>query len=110
MSSVSGATVSLPLSSAPAARGPRWRPSLQWLWAWPFPLAVLLLWHLSSVLGWAPEQVLPPPAQMFRTFADMVASGEIWNNLTISLVRVFTGFGIGLLGGLGVCAAERLAG
>lgn len=102
MSSSVGATASLssPSSAAPAlsARGPRWHPPLQWLWAWPFPLAVLLLWHLSSVLGWAPEQVLPPPAQVFRTFADMVVSGEIWSNLAISLVRVFTGFGIGLPG------------
>ncbi|MFA5680991.1 MAG: ABC transporter permease [Hydrogenophaga sp.] len=104
MSSSPGATASLPspASVAPAHSGgtARWRPPLRWLWAWPFPLALLLLWHLSSVLGWAPEQVLPPPAQVFRTFADMVASGEIWTNLEISLVRVFTGFGIGLLAGL----------
>jgi len=82
---------------------------LQWLWAWPFPLALLLLWHLSSVLGWAPEQVLPPPVQVFRTFADMVASGEIWSNLYISLVRVFTGFGIGLLAGLVLGTAMGLS-
>ena len=104
MSSSLGATASLPspasVTSAQGVTARPWRPPLQWLWAWPFPLAVLLLWHLSSVWGWAPEQVLPPPAQVFRTFADMVASGEIWANLQISLVRVFTGFGIGLLGGL----------
>lgn len=104
MSSSLGATASLPSPAAvTAAQGVTarpWRPPLQWLWAWPFPLAVLLLWHLSSALGWSPEQVLPPPAQVARTFADMVASGEIWSNLTISLVRLFTGFGIGLLGGL----------
>ena len=111
MSSFSGATVSLPLSSAPAprARGPRWRPPLQWLWAWPFPLAVLLLWHLSSVWGWAPEQVLPPPAVVFRTFADMAASGELWSNLQISLVRVFTGFGLGLVAGLSLGSAMGLS-
>ncbi|MEN9887287.1 MAG: putative aliphatic sulfonates transport permease protein SsuC, partial [Pseudomonadota bacterium] len=104
MSLSAGATASLPSpsSAAPAlrARGLRRHPLLKWLWAWPFPLTVLLFWHLSSVWGWAPEQVLPPPAQVFRTFADMVASGEIWSNLTISLIRVFTGFGIGLLAGL----------
>lgn len=104
MSSSLGVTVPLspaaPAATVPTAVTRHWRPSLQWLWAWPFPLAVLLLWHLSSVWGWAPEQVLPPPAQVFRTFAEMLASGEIWSNLQISLVRVFTGFGIGLLGGL----------
>lgn len=74
--------------------------SLQWLWAWPFPLAVLLVWHLASVAGWVPEQVLPPPLQVFRTFAELLVSGDIWTNLWISLVRVFTGFGLGLLAGL----------
>lgn len=105
MSSSIGAGAVLPPPAAPAAHPiksaeRRLHVPLQWLWAWPFPLAVLLLWHLSSVWGWAPEQVLPPPAQVFRTFADMVVSGEIWSNLQISLVRVFTGFGIGLLAGL----------
>ena len=90
-------------------RQPGWNPGWQWLWAWPFPLAVLLLWHLSSVWGWAPEQVLPPPAMVFQTFADQAASGELWTNLQISLVRVFTGFGIGLFAGLALGAAMGLS-
>ncbi len=104
MSAYLGATTSLqpPVPAAPAKHtwALRRHLPLQWLWAWPFPLTLLLLWHLSSALGWAPEQVLPPPALVLRTFADMVVSGEIWDNLQISLVRVFTGFGIGLVCGL----------
>jgi sulfonate transport system permease protein len=84
-------------------------PSWQWLWAWPFPLAVLLLWHLASVWGWVPEQVLPPPAVVFQTFADLAASGELWDHLRISLVRVFTGFGMGLVAGLALGAAMGLS-
>lgn len=107
------ATVALNLSAATAqavsSRRPGWRPGWQWLWAWPFPLAVLLLWHLSLVWGWAPEQVLPPPAVVFQTFADLAASGELWDNLQISLVRVFTGFGIGLFAGLALGAAMGLS-
>ncbi|MBS3911282.1 MAG: ABC transporter permease [Hydrogenophaga sp.] len=114
MSSSIGAGAVLPAPTRdtaranPAHRRAGWRP-LQGLWAWPFPLAVLLLWHLSSVWGWAPEQVLPPPAQVFRTFADLAASGELWDNLHISLVRVFTGFGIGLLVGLSLGVAMGLS-
>lgn len=107
-----GAVLPAPTSKTawpgPAHRRAAWRP-LQGLWAWPFPLAVLLLWHLASVWGWAPEQVLPPPAQVFRTFADLAASGELWENLQISLVRVFTGFGIGLLAGLSLGVAMGLS-
>lgn len=95
------ATVS---GSTPAAR---W--GWTWLWAWPFPLAVLALWQLSAVGGWVPEQVLPPPGAVFQVFADMLASGELWDNLRISLVRVFAGFGIGLALGLVLGGAMGLS-
>ena len=81
----------------------------RWLWAWPFPLAVLALWQLSAVNGWVPDQVLPPPGVVFSTFADMAASGELWSHLSISLVRVFSGFGIGLAAGLLLGAAMGLS-
>lgn len=97
------------LAAAPAPRAPAapatpqspprawaWR----WLWAWPFPLAVLALWQLSAVWGWVPEQVLPPPAAVFEVFAELLASGELWDHLAISMVRVAGGFGIGLVLGL----------
>lgn len=113
MSSSLAATAGLPaeplavsLSAEPTRR---WRPPLQWLWAWPFPLAVLALWQLSSALNWVPEQVLPSPALVFRTFWEMLVSGEIWSNLWISLVRVFTGFSIGLAAGLGLGVAMGLS-
>lgn len=71
-----------------------------WLLPWLFPLALLLLWQLSAVQAWVPEQVLPPPGVVYDTFAAMLASGELWEHLRVSLVRVFSGFGIGLAGGL----------
>lgn len=114
MSSSIGAAAVLSASTGkttranPTHRRVGWLP-LQAFWAWPFPLALLLLWHFASVWGWAPEQVLPPPAQVFRTFADLAASGELWENLQISLVRVFTGFGIGLLAGLSLGVAMGLS-
>ncbi len=93
-----------PTHRAAAAPGtPRSRPKAWawcWLWAWPFPLAVLALWQLSAVWGWVPEQVLPPPAAVFKVFVELLASGELWEHLTISMVRVAGGFGIGLALGL----------
>ncbi|CAN7447997.1 ABC transporter permease [Acidovorax sp. LjRoot129] len=84
--------------TAAATGGAHW--SWRWLWAWPFPLAVLALWQLSATQGWVPEQVLPPPAAVFKVFSEMLVSGELWDNLRISMVRVFAGFGIGLALGL----------
>lgn len=72
-----------------------------WLLPWLFPLALLLLlWQLSALQGWAPEQVLPPPGAVYDSFAALLASGELWDHLQVSLVRVFSGFGIGLSAGL----------
>lgn len=90
---------SAPLAPA-ATRGASWAWAWRWLWAWPFPLALLALWQLSAVWGWVPEQVLPPPAAVFKVFAELLASGELWDHLAISMVRVAGGFGIGLALGL----------
>jgi sulfonate transport system permease protein len=99
-----------PQPKSPAGTGRGWSDlDWNWLWAWPFPLALLALWQLSAVLGWVPEQVLPPPAQVFGTFADLARSGELWDHLGISLVRVFSGFGIGLAAGLALGAAMGLS-
>jgi sulfonate transport system permease protein len=71
-----------------------------WLLPWLFPLALLLLWQLSAQYAWVPEQVLPPPGVVYDSFAALLVSGELWDHLQVSLVRVFSGFGIGLAGGL----------
>ncbi|KRD13990.1 sulfonate ABC transporter [Acidovorax sp. Root267] len=93
------------LAKARRSANGRWR----WLWAWPFPLALLALWQLSAVWGWVPEQVLPPPAAVFKVFGELLASGELWDHLTISMVRVFAGFGIGLALGLVLGSAMGLS-
>lgn len=76
------------------------RMAQDWLLPWLFPLALLLLWQLSAQYAWVPEQVLPPPGVVYDSFAVLLVSGELWDHLQVSLVRVFSGFGIGLAGGL----------
>ena len=71
-----------------------------WLLSWPFPLTVLLLWQLGAQFEWIQPQILPAPAVVARTFADLFATGELQDHLRISLVRVLCGFGLGT--GLGL--------
>jgi sulfonate transport system permease protein len=73
--------------------------SPRWL-ALPFPLLLLLLWYVAARLGWVAPQVLPSPESVALTFVDLLQSGEMFDNLKISLLRVLAGFGIGLAGGL----------
>lgn len=83
--------------------------SVNWLWAWAVPLALLAIWQLASARGWVPDQVLPAPRTVLNTFSDLLGSGELWVHLNISLVRVFAGFSIGLFGGLMLGVAMGLS-
>jgi sulfonate transport system permease protein len=74
-----------------------------------FPLAALLAWTLSARNGWLPIQILPEPELVYQTLAEMVASGELAQNLGISLTRVLYGFAAGALAGLALGALMGLS-
>jgi len=86
-----------------------WRQASSWLLAWPVPLVLLLFWYLAARFEWIAPQVLPAPASVTQTLADLYASGELLDNLRISALRVAGGFAVGLLGGLALGAAMGLS-
>jgi sulfonate transport system permease protein len=75
-------------------------PQLQPLLVWISPLALLLIWHWATANQWVPEQILPAPIVVWETFLELYSSGELQDNLSISLFRLFVGFGIGAISGL----------
>ena len=77
--------------------------------AWLLPIAVLALWALAARFEWIAPQVLPSPEAVALTFRDSLASGELWANLQISLVRVAAGFAVGLVAGLALGIAMGLS-
>jgi sulfonate transport system permease protein len=64
------------------------------------PSALLLAWYVATAAHWVPEQILPAPATVLNAFAVLVRSGDLQNNLAVSLSRVAYGFGAGTLAGL----------
>ncbi|MGJ7499696.1 ABC transporter permease [Variovorax sp. ZT5P49] len=112
MSAVLPPELSLPVVERAPSLG-AWRRWLsgtaRLLLAWPVPLAVLLLWHIAARNEWIAPQVLPSPEAVAATFADALRSGELLDNLRISLWRVFAGFGVGLVGGLLIGTAMGLS-
>lgn len=79
----------------------RWRTTLgNSALPWLLPLTLLGLWYLGTERGWLSEQVLPPPAFVYQTLADLVTSGDLWMNASASLQRVLVGFVLG--SGLGI--------
>jgi sulfonate transport system permease protein len=64
------------------------------------PLVVLILWQVLSDRGILRPTILPSPRAIAGAFGDLAASGQLAQNLEVSLLRVFEGFGIGA--GLGI--------
>lgn len=69
------------------------------------PVVLLALWWIASDRGWLAEQILPPPAFVYETARDMIASGEILHHTGVSLRRVIIGFAIGAALGLSLGVA-----
>lgn len=64
------------------------------------PLLLVVAWAAGSAAGSIDPKVFPAPWSVGTAFVDLVRTGVLWDNLSVSLVRVVVGFAIG--GALGV--------
>ena len=79
--------------------------SLNRLWQGALAIAgFFLLWHFASTTGvfgrMSPEYsllLLPPPEVVFKAFGEMIWSGYLWDQLSVSLVRVLVGFALSVV-------------
>ncbi|NLN68914.1 MAG: ABC transporter permease [Alcaligenaceae bacterium] len=67
---------------------------------WLLPAVLLVLWQTGVDQGWISPQVLPSPAFVLETLVDLVKSGDLWLNVSVSLQRVLLGFLAGSLLGV----------
>lgn len=96
---------------APALRRYRpWRQLGRAALGFAVPVGLLGAWQAARALNLVAEQVLPAPDLVWQTLVEVTGSGELWDNLSISLVRVAVGFAIGATLGLGLGAAMGLSG
>ncbi|MGC4093149.1 MAG: ABC transporter permease subunit [Polyangiaceae bacterium] len=72
------------------------RASLPWL----APLALLLVWELSSRLGWLSARLLPAPWQVLRAGVTALREQHLLLHLSVSSARAAVGLLVG--GGLGL--------
>ncbi|WP_435591417.1 ABC transporter permease [Nocardia sp. bgisy118] len=57
----------------------------------------LALWESAPRVGLVDEVFLPPFSVVVQAFADLVASGEMWEHVSTSLTRSLSGFTLALL-------------
>lgn len=78
--------------------------SRQWV-SWVFFALLLIGWEAASSARLVDPLFLPPPTLIYRALADMTMSGELFQHLAASMMRIGAGWLIGsvagvLLGGL----------
>jgi len=78
-------------------------------WLLVLPAIALPVWIVGTNQGWLPEQILPRPVEVWRTFAEMVSSGELASHARFSLLRVLYGFAVGASAGLVIGSAMGLS-
>jgi len=99
------ATLALPRRKlAPTAwRRPGWPVALL------LPLAGLLTWLVATRAGWLTPAILPAPAEVWATLAELWQSGDLQSHALWSMGRVAQGFGIGAAAGLALGAAMAVS-
>lgn len=50
--------------------------------------SVIFVWNLLSTLNIINEYILPSPVTVFNTFSALVSSGELFADVSISMIRV----------------------
>jgi NitT/TauT family transport system permease protein len=70
------------------------------------PIAlVIALWHAIAVSGIAPAVLLPPPAAVFARLLQQAGNPQFLEQVGITLFRLFAGFSIALVIGVGLGVA-----
>jgi sulfonate transport system permease protein len=67
------------------------------------PVLLVLLWHLASVTGMLPEEVLAGPSTVISSASKLIVTGELQDAMWVSLMRALAGLAIG--GSVGVALA-----
>ena len=57
-------------------------------------LLVLAVWTFLEKKGSLNTVIMPAPSKILSTFLSLVKSGQLWKNLSISLIRVLKGYAI----------------
>lgn len=73
------------------------------------PMLLLVLWEIAARAGMVDTRFFPPPSQVAETFGEMMASGDWFRHVGLTVWRVLTGFVAGSLIGVFVGLAMGLS-
>jgi sulfonate transport system permease protein len=67
---------------------------------WLLPAGLMIVWQISASAGWLSTRVLPEPLSVLTALWQLLRSGELWEHVSVSTARAFSGLAVG--GGLGL--------
>jgi sulfonate transport system permease protein len=71
---------------------------------WIVPGSGLLLWEFLARIDVLPPNGMPAPSVIASTIADLARSGELWQHIGITLLRIGLGFALGASAGIVLAA------
>ena len=67
---------------------------------WIALLSVIGVWQLAGSLGWVNALFLPAPLAIARAIYQLASSGALWHHLSVSIMRIGTGWILGTIAGI----------
>ena len=64
------------------------------------PVILLIVWEVVAILGLVDIRFFPRPSLVIGQLVAMTASGELWEHLSVTLLRIGVGFVAGATGGV----------
>jgi ABC-type nitrate/sulfonate/bicarbonate transport system permease component len=64
------------------------------------PVILLVVWEVVAILGLVDIRFFPRPSLVIGQLVAMTASGELWEHLSVTLLRIGIGFVVGATGGV----------
>jgi sulfonate transport system permease protein len=86
-----------------------WRKAARKLRRAYVPLGILALWQAASFAGFTSVQTFPPPSAIATSFWQLLISGQLLDNILVSLARVFIGLAIGVAAGTALALVAGLS-
>jgi sulfonate transport system permease protein len=93
----------------PVAPGGFWKRANNTLRRAYVPVGILAIWQAASFAGLTSVQTFPPPSAIAVSFWQLLTSGQLGENVLVSLTRVFFGLGIGVAVGTGFALIAGLS-
>ena len=73
------------------------------------PVLLLTLWEAGARMGWVDVRFFPAPSAILRELIEMLASGELWGHVGVSLTRIAIGYCLGAAPGIVIGIAMGLS-